>query len=349
MHLQKLIAWKVQYPNVPWHILTVMYSKTEGTGKDTLGKFLEALLGSNHSHEYKRAKDFFEESFNGHLEHTLIVRLPELGERGELVKYINQLKAGTTTDRLSINNKGLSLSEVYKFFDVIGCTNFKNFMHGPTHSRRLFALHVDEVAHDRAYWTGIYTDFADPDYVKAAWDYYNAMDLKGFDPHTPFDTKFKQTRQTGDMPPWLEFLIAKAEGTAPGTTRIMIGISELYAEFTAWYKATHGEFLKLSQRTFRDNIEEAGFKESRPVAAGRQCRVFVFEMTALEAVVRKESNPAYQFTHAVEAHEDKVKAEDAINDYSGLEPSQADIAKFIDTHTLTAEQVAAIARVLAMH
>lgn len=146
----KAIAWKVQYPELAWNMMLILFSEMQGTGKDTTIDFIQALFGAKFVQSYKGPGRMFEEDWTSHLERTVLVRMSELGEEYEIGKYNEKLKATITEPTFVCTTKNTIQRTVNRYYDIIATTNNRTFMKFTTNDRRFVPIHVAEekLSHD---------------------------------------------------------------------------------------------------------------------------------------------------------------------------------------------------------
>ena len=141
LHLLRWIASLVFHPE---HRVqhAVLMTGNGGTGKSTLKRVLEVLLGHKPAVQ-NISSDDLGGSFNGYFEGTRLVVVEEVKQSDNYTLY-NRLKALITEDTISINEKNIPRREVPNHSHMLFFSNYKHTFPIDKHDRRLFVIWSDE-------------------------------------------------------------------------------------------------------------------------------------------------------------------------------------------------------------
>ena len=139
-----LLRWIASLVFRPEHRVqhAVLMTGNGGTGKSTLKRVLEVLLGGKPAVQ-NISSDDLGGNFNGYFEGTRLVVVEEVKQTDNYTLY-NRLKALITEDTISINEKNIPRREVPNHSHMLFFSNYKHTFPIDKHDRRLFVIWSDE-------------------------------------------------------------------------------------------------------------------------------------------------------------------------------------------------------------
>lgn len=137
-YLLKLLAYTVQFPGLPSEVAVVLRGDA-GTGKGTFVRAMSQIFGRHSTHLDK--VDQLVGHFNGQLSGKVIVFADEAFWAGDK-REVGALKRLITEPTLSIERKGIDVSEETNHVHLFMATNEDWAIPAMLRERRFFALHV---------------------------------------------------------------------------------------------------------------------------------------------------------------------------------------------------------------
>jgi len=189
-YLLKCFARIVQQPLVKSNTCTILSSRLQGSGKDTLMLWITNLLG-NHTSHYS-SEDAFWSPHDTTKEGAIFVHLEEASP-GENQKRCDALKARITEDITTVNPKGVKAYAVPNVGNVFMTTQHPIPVKMEAHDRRFFILNPSDRCFKKgpAYWTKIYTNFKTSPWMRSVGEFLANYDITEFNPTVFPDTKMR--------------------------------------------------------------------------------------------------------------------------------------------------------------
>jgi len=191
----KWIAQMIQYP----HIKTIMPTliSAEGSGKGTLFKLFEKMLGHKKVFETTNPSRDIWGDFNGIMSNCFLINLNELSKK-DTIDSEGKIKGLITDNSLTINEKGLPQYKIKSYHRFITTTNKEEPIN--THGgdrRNLIIRSSDEKKGDFNYFTTIHNYLDDINVIKTCYEYFkNIPDMDKFKdipiPQTEYQTNLKE-------------------------------------------------------------------------------------------------------------------------------------------------------------
>lgn len=193
----KWIAQMIQYPHVKSIMPTLI--SAQGSGKGTLFKLLENMLGYEKVFESTKPSRDVWGGFNSIMCNCFLVNLNELSKK-ETVDSEGEIKALITDNALTINQKGVPQYKIKSYHRFIGTTNPAK--DEPLNSskgdrRNCIVRSSDEKKGDVAYFNKIYSYLDDIEVIRTCFDYFR--NIKGMDnfkkipmPQTEYQNNLKE-------------------------------------------------------------------------------------------------------------------------------------------------------------
>jgi hypothetical protein len=158
-YVMRWLAFVVQHPDKAPGTVLVLVSRTQGTGKSTLGKVICEMLGQ---HAFVvDDKDRLLGQFNDRLETAVFVLAEEVLWAGDAASA-DKLKSRITADTITVEAKFRKSREVPNRMHVMMTSNHEHAVALGSRDRRYIVLDVaDTVAQDKSWFGPMYQDLAD--------------------------------------------------------------------------------------------------------------------------------------------------------------------------------------------
>jgi putative DNA primase/helicase len=205
----KWIAQMIQYP----HIKTIMptFISGEGSGKGTLFKLFEKMLGYEKVFETTNPSRDVWGDFNGMMCNCFLVNLNELSKK-DTMEAEGKIKGLITDNTLAINQKGIPQYKIKSYHRFITTTNKEEPINSTNGDRRnLIIRSSDEKKGDYIYFETMHKFLEDIDVIRTCYDYFKGID--GMDkfkdipiPITEYQTNLKELSKS-PIELWLESFI----------------------------------------------------------------------------------------------------------------------------------------------
>jgi len=202
----KWIAQMIQYP----HIKTIMptFISGEGSGKGTLFKLFEKMLGNEKVFETTNPSRDVWGDFNGMMCNCFLVNLNELSKK-DTMEAEGKIKGLITDNTLAINQKGIPQYKIKSYHRFITTTNKEEPINSTNGDRRnLIIRSSDEKKGDYIYFEMMHNYLEDNDVIRTCYDYFKS--IEGMDkfkdipiPQTEYQTNLKELSKS-PIEQWLE-------------------------------------------------------------------------------------------------------------------------------------------------
>jgi hypothetical protein len=177
--LLRWLAFAVQRPGTAPGSVVVLQSEREGTGKTTVGQWMESIFG-RHALMLNTPEQITGD-FNGHLEGLSLLIVNEVTFAGDHAAN-RKFKSIVTEAQLLIHHKFQRPYTVPNMLHIMITTNEPWAVQAGVGARRFFVLDVDDsYAHDRRYFDPLYAE-ANSGGVEAMLDFLLRLNLSEFNP-----------------------------------------------------------------------------------------------------------------------------------------------------------------------
>jgi hypothetical protein len=230
----KWIAQMIQYP----HIKTIMptFISGEGSGKGTLFKLFEKMLGNEKVFETTNPSRDVWGDFNGMMCNCFLVNLNELSKK-DTMEAEGKIKGLITDNTLAINQKGVPQYKIKSYHRFITTTNKEEPINSTNGDRRnLIIRSSDEKKGDYIYFEMMHNYLEDNDVIRTCYDYFRG--IPGMDkfkdipiPQTEYQTNLKELSKS-PIEQWLESF-TREHMNDPKECIELLG-TEIYELFKDW-------------------------------------------------------------------------------------------------------------------
>ena len=254
----KWIAQMIQYP----HIKTIMptFISGEGTGKGTLFKLFEKMLGNEKVFETTNPCRDIWGDFNGMMCNCFLVNLNELSKK-DTIEAEGKIKGLITDNSLAINQKGIPQYKIKSYHRFITTTNKEEPINSTNGDRRnLIIRSSDEKKGDYIYFEKIHNYLEDLNVIRTCYDYFKG--IEGMDkfkdisiPQTEYQTNLKELSKS-PIEQWLESFTREHINDSQECIELLG--TEIYESFKLWCNENGIKYdinaLKLGVRLTNMNI-----------------------------------------------------------------------------------------------
>jgi hypothetical protein len=286
-HLLNCLAFMVQVRGGKLNHATMLYSRAEGTGKDTAIEPVLRIIGA-HNVSKITEKDLRSEFNPWHKNEIIVVKEVSHLKKEEITGIKGHI-AGTPADTVRINEKNMRAFEIPNRQNWILYSNNPDARALSDSDRRFWVCHCTEKKQPEKYFNELYGSY-DAGGVAAVAAYLLARDISKFNPKAaPPMTKAKQEMIDLARPEherWLDQQFA--EGGAFAAFSIMT-----VAEITGDWDAPHG----LTSNNVRATMRAAGFQVGPEIKLNGKPTVVWLRRGAIAA---KDSPETLRKRHAEE-------------------------------------------------
>lgn len=202
----KWIAQMIQYPQIKTIMPT--FISGEGSGKGTLFKLFEKMLGNEKVFETTNPSRDVWGDFNGMMCNCFLVNLNELSKK-DTIEAEGKIKGLITDNTLAINQKGLPQYKIKSYHRFITTTNKEEPINSTNGDRRnLIIRSSDEKKGDYTYFETLHNYLEDNDVIRTCYDFFK--NIGGMDkfkdipiPQTDYQTNLKELSKS-PIEQWLE-------------------------------------------------------------------------------------------------------------------------------------------------
>jgi hypothetical protein len=230
----KWIAQMIQYP----HIKTIMptFISGEGSGKGTLFKLFEKMLGNEKVFETTNPSRDVWGDFNGMMCNCFLVNLNELSKK-DTMEAEGKIKGLITDNTLAINQKGVPQYKIKSYHRFITTTNKEEPINSTNGDRRnLIIRSSDEKKGDYIYFEMMHNYLEDNDVIRTCYDYFRG--IPGMDkfkdipiPQTEYQTNLKELSKS-PIEQWLESFTREHMNDSKECIELLG--TEIYELFKQW-------------------------------------------------------------------------------------------------------------------
>ena len=277
----KWIAQMIQYP----HIKTIMptFISGEGSGKGTLFKLFEKMLGYEKVFETTNPSRDVWGDFNGLMYNCFLVNLNELSKK-DTIEAEGKIKGLITDNILPINQKNIQQFKIKSYHRFITTTNKEEPLNSAEGDRRnLIIRSSDEKKGDYIYFETMYKYLEDIDVIRTCYAYFKG--IEGMDkfkdipiPLTEYQTNLKELSKS-PIEQWLESFTREHMNDSKECIELL-GI-EIYELFKHWCNENGIKYdinaLKLGIRLTNMNIH--GISKGKHTEKGK---TKIFNITELK-------------------------------------------------------------------
>jgi hypothetical protein len=275
------IAHIFQFPHIRPDVCVVLKG-AQGTGKDSLTKIINKLMGSSNNYLYK-TPDFIDIAgqFNDVIDKKLFIQVNELsGSDG--CKYQNKFKDMITAEKNNIKKKYMNIYEQDNFIRYMCCSNGFTPVVVENGDRRFAVFNCSfNRKGDADWWKFVHKQINKKSVIYSIYKYLMKLDLSNFDPTDIVETKAKRVMKSFSGHPLHKFLKYDFNKVLPEkeirkVRYAYIPCSEFYdlyqdSEYYEQYKQSSGDIKKVMLNILGIDEKKILIIEGRPK---KNCYVF---------------------------------------------------------------------------
>jgi hypothetical protein len=256
----------VQKPDVKTKVAIVIFSMTEGVGKNIISDIFGELL---HGYCGKfRDTSALTDKFNGEMMGKLFVVGDEINARAQEVA--NELKDIITRIFENIEFKGRDKMLMEDFKNYFFTTNNENIFKVTNSDRRLELIEAPEEKKDAAYYTALFAFKDNAVAMKHLFNFFASRDISAFSPSHIVETDYKKRLVAANLPAYVRYVRDNFETISGCELRT----KDMYARVVDYAK--HNRLVSnFTEHMFSTQMKKV-FSEFQSLNAARQS-VYVFD------------------------------------------------------------------------
>lgn len=189
-----------QNPHQKTQVAIILYSFTEGSGKNLLIQPLEKILGKYYLKLKNSAS--FAEKFNSSHMGKLLMQIDEINAKAK--DCANELKDFITRDKQVIEYKGKESFMINDYVNLIITTNNELVININETDRRFVIINCPEVRLNKIKVDNLLKLLNDDDALEELFNYFMGLDLSDFNPRDIVNTDYKKELVANNLPPYLK-------------------------------------------------------------------------------------------------------------------------------------------------
>ena len=211
-YIEKLMAHIIQKPTQKSGVCLVVYSREQGSGKDTYFDLIGRILGRYFMNTSDAANQLFGR-FNGSLQQCLLFKLEELSF-ADSKQYSDKFKGLITSNETVYENKGMKAITDNNYTNFVATTNNDVPVLLEDSNRRfcLIKASADRVG-DFAFWNRIQPILHKPETASAYLYHLLNIDLTGFVPREYPTTEYAEEVKESFIPYHANFFQRKIQAS----------------------------------------------------------------------------------------------------------------------------------------
>lgn len=201
-----LINWFshiIQKPEYKSNVAVVLYSQTEGVGKNILTDIFSKLL-TGYTGKFKDTKSITDR-FNGDLMGKIFMVSDEIDARAKEIQ--NELKDIITRKTETIEFKGKDkIHDMEDYKNYLFTTNNETSFKISNSDRRFMFIECPEEKQTNDYYTKLFNILENEDNLRSIFNYLKTRDIKLFNPRDIVITEYKQELTRANLPAYIRFI-----------------------------------------------------------------------------------------------------------------------------------------------
>jgi hypothetical protein len=255
----------LEFPGVKTEAFLLLYSETQGTGKNSLFKFLtKYVIGEGYSNEVQGTDPLLGKFNDALMAKKLIIVDEARSKEKNLYDNFDKLKSYITDDKIWINPKGKTPFSQRNYTEFLFSTQHINSMPVEQTDRRgIFMEVVDTYAKDKVYFENLYRNFTD----EAGCHFLTyAIQMYGGKPYSKVctvpETHLRKQMIRLSRPSVDRFLDDKPWTDDILLTITQVTVAELFAMYESYMREAREEKYVVQPKSFQMTVSKR-FKHAK--------------------------------------------------------------------------------------
>ena len=159
----------IQRPNIKTKVAPILFSKTHGSGKNTIVEGMIRIFGKSNSGVVESIEDITK-NFNAHLCNKLFIYGDEINANAK--KVADKLKQVITRTEQNLEKKNLDAVKVDDYTNWLFTTNNENCFKIEEGCRRLMMIACLEAKQTKQFYQSVYDEIEDPNKIKQLFKFF---------------------------------------------------------------------------------------------------------------------------------------------------------------------------------
>ena len=229
----------------------------QGAGKDMFFAWIEKMMGEKKKFETSTPEKDIWGTFNPFMKSAYLIHLSEFG-RKNTQEYTGQIKAITTSGKITINEKNKGQYEIDSYHRFIGASNFAEPIPIESDNRRYLLIHTspDKIGNTEYFNQG-WGYLKEKNALKSMYDYFMSLEPpENFQYHMIKETEYMEYLKDISRPQeecWIEYFVSNnsKEGKIQKFKTL-----DLYENYKSWCQQTRQSYT-MEQRKFLIQLKVA--------------------------------------------------------------------------------------------
>jgi len=196
------ISWIIQKPHIKTTTAIIIYSETEGVGKNLIFDILKKLFG-NYYIKLSNTSSLVDR-FNSYQQGKLLAVCDEICAKTRDIA--NELKDIITRSEFKVEYKGKESFMLKDYCNYAFTTNNENVLRLGKTDRRLMVINAPEKALTKNKIIELVNILEDDNALKQLYNYFKTRDLTDFKPQALINTDYKKVLIANDLPAYFKML-----------------------------------------------------------------------------------------------------------------------------------------------
>lgn len=264
----------------------------QGAGKDMFFAWIEIMMGEKKKFETSTPEKNIWGNFNPFMKSAYLIHLSEFG-RKNTQDYVGQIKAITTTGKITINEKNKGEYQIDSFHRFIGASNYAEPIPIESDNRRYLIIHTspDKIGNTEYFNQG-WSYLKDKNAIKSMYDYFMSLDPpENFQYHMIKETEYMEYLKDISRPQeecWLHhFVNNNKKDSKIDRFRTL----DLYDNYKGWCQQTRQSYT-MEKRKFLIQVKVAVGNTTKHIEIkktnGVICAVFDWDSIEEEGVYTED-------------------------------------------------------------
>ena len=264
----------------------------QGAGKDMFFAWIETMMGEKKKFETSTPEKNIWGNFNPFMKSAYLIHLSEFG-RKNTQDYVGQIKAITTTGKITINEKNKGEYQIDSFHRFIGASNYAEPIPIESDNRRYLIIHTspDKIGNTEYFNQG-WGYLKDKNAIKSMYDYFMSLEPpENFQYHMIKETEYMEYLKDISRPQeecWLHhFVNNNKKDSKIDKFRTL----DLYDNYKGWCQQTRQSYT-MEKRKFLIQVKVAVGNTTKHIQIkktnGVICAVFDWDCIQEEGVYMED-------------------------------------------------------------